>query len=207
VGFFAKSDGLISDQSVMQALDGREYAALDQVHGSRTVLARSGLKRTEKADGLITDQEGLVLTLRIADCQPIVVYAPEANVIGVIHAGWKGLLSGVIPQFFHTLQATWDVKPECCLVGVGPCLCTSCAEFSDPLLELPGIPRDLLKNNTADLRSWADRQIVSTGVRPENIERIPDCTRCDPQTYWTYRGGDREAVKSGRTNVMACVLK
>ena len=48
---------------------------------------------------------------------------------------------------------------------------------------------------------------MDAGIQPQNIERMDDCTRCHPEKYWTYRGGDREAVKAGRTNVMACVLR
>lgn len=207
VCLFAKEDGLITDQSISGALGSHDYAALHQVHGDRTIVTSQMIKRTEQADGLITDQPGLVLTMRIADCQPIVVYSPEAKMIGLIHAGWKGLVSGVIPEFFKTLLATSNQQPANCLVGIGPCLCTKCADFSNPLSELFGIPTDLIHGKNADLRSWADRQLIDAGIKPENIERMEDCTRCHPEKYWTYRGGDRDAVKSGRTNVMACVLQ
>lgn len=203
---FTKEDGLINDQSVAQSLGSHDYAALHQVHGNRTLVARKMIKRTEQADGLITDQPDLALTLRIADCQPLIIYAPKANMVGLLHVGWKGLVCGAIPKFFETLIANHQSPIANCLVGIGPCLCTNCAEFSNPLLELPGIPHDLIHGKNADLRTWADRQLIAAGVLEKNIERMEECTRCHPEKYWTYRGGDREAVKSGRTNVMTCVL-
>lgn len=208
---FTKEDGLITDQSVAQSLGYSDYAALHQVHGNRTILTRQMIKRTEQADGLITDRSGLVLTLRIADCQPMIIYSPEKKIVGLLHVGWKGLVCGVIAEFFKTLFATslptGQRQPATCLVGIGPCLCTLCSDFTDPLSQLPGIPPDLISDKTADLRAWADRQLIDAGIRPENIERMEDCTRCMPETYWTYRGGDREAVKSGRSNILACVMK
>lgn len=205
--FFDKCDGLISDQSVAQSLGCSDYAALDQVHGNRVINATEAIHRTEKADGLITDQANLALMIRIADCQPLIIYAPKTNTIGLLHAGWKGLVAGAIPEFFKVFSVVSNQQPHSCLVGIGPCLCTDCAEFSNPLLELPGIPNDLVHGKTADLRTWADRQLMECGVRTDHIERMTDCTRCHPEKYWTYRGGDREAVKSGRTNVLACGLR
>ncbi|TSC60701.1 MAG: hypothetical protein Greene041662_130 [Candidatus Peregrinibacteria bacterium Greene0416_62] len=204
---FNKEDRLINDQSVAQSLGSHDYAALQQMHGNRTVIVRKRMERTEKADGLITDQPNLVLTIRIADCQPLIIYAPEANIVGLLHIGWKSLVCGAIPKFFEALIANHKSPIANCLVGIGPCLCTRCAEFSNPLSELPGIPPDLVNDKYADLRTWADRQLITAGVPKNHIERIEDCTRCHPEKYWTYRGGDREAVKSGKTNVMACVLK
>lgn len=207
VRLFTKDDGLITDQSVANAVGSHDYAALQQVHGNRTIVTRQMIKRTEQADGVITDQPGLVLTMRIADCQPIIVYSPEANIVGLIHAGWKGLVCGVIPKFFEIMKSNRKSQIANLKIGIGPCLCTHCAEFSDPLSELPGIPPELISGKNADLRTWAGHQLIDAGVQPENIERMEDCTRCQPEKYWTYRGGDREAVKAGRTNVMACVLK
>jgi copper oxidase (laccase) domain-containing protein len=218
VQLFTKEDGLITDQSVAKSLGSHDYAALHQMHGNRTIVTRQMIKRTEQADGLITDQSNLVLTIRMADCQPLIIYAPEANIVGLLHVGWKGLLCGAIPKFFETLIANHksdfgsglrrDESPIVnCLVGIGPCLCTQCADFSNPLSEVSGIPADLIEGKYADLRTWADRQLIDAGVLPSNIERMEDCTRCHPEKYWTYRGGDREAVKSGKTNVLACALK
>ena len=197
----------MSDQSLADNLHTHDYAALQQVHGNRTIIVRERMERTEQADGLITDQSNLVLTIRTADCQPILIYAPDAHVVGLLHAGWKGLVAGCIPAFFQTLSATCNLQPQDCFVCIGPCLCMHCSDFSNPLLELSGIPKDLIDAKHADLRTWADRQLEEAGVLKDHIERMPDCTRCHPEKYWTYRGGDREEVKHGRTNVLACVLR
>ena len=204
---FTKTDDLITDQSTAESLGSHDYAALQQMHGNRTIIVRHRIERTEQADGLITDQPNLVLTIRIADCQPLIIYAPNTNFVGLLHVGWKGLVCGAIPKFFETLHGLCNLQPATCLIGIGPCLCPTCSEFSNPLLELPGIPPDLINGKTANLRAWADRQPIAAGVMLDHIERMEDCTRCNPEKYWTYRGGDREAVKNGRTNVMACVLK
>ncbi len=207
IELFMKQDGVITDESAAQSLGCSDYAALDQVHGNRVINAMSPIHRTEKADGLITDQAGLTLMIRIADCQPLIIYAPQTKVVGLLHAGWKGLIAGAIPEFFKVFSAISNQQPNSCLVGIGPCLCTRCAEFTNPLSELSGIPPDLVSGRNADLRTWADRQLMECGVAANHIERMADCTRCKAEKYWTYRGGDRERVKNGRTNVLACALR
>jgi copper oxidase (laccase) domain-containing protein len=82
----------------------------------------------------------------------------------------------------------------------------NCADFSDPTTELPGIDVQFFHGKNVDLRAIADAQLIACGVAQKNIERHPDCTRCRPDIYWTYRGGDREAVLQGKTNVTVCQI-
>lgn len=180
--------------------------SLKQMHGNRAVIVRTPSSRAEQADGLLTDQRGLTLTIRWADCQNFLVYAPENNVVGLMHVGWRGLNAGMIPSFFATLKTEWHVDAQDVLVAAGPSLCMRCADFSDPVHELPNIDARFKDDRHVDLRTAADDQLFRLGVRPDRFARHPDCTRCSPQQWWTYRGGDREAVTNGYTNVLACAL-
>lgn len=198
VRFYAKADERLNEEG---------FVSLRQVHGNHTEILRSPSRREKNADGVITDQTGLTLTLRVADCQAFVIYAPNHHVIGLLHAGWKGLVNGAIPQFFETLKREWGIGGAEAIVGAGPSLCTGCAEFTDPVAELAGIDPRFFHGRNADLRGIADDQLMACGVRTENMERHPDCTKCKKDLYWTYRGGDREAVINGSTNVLTCMLK
>jgi polyphenol oxidase len=206
IGLFTKKDDSSSDELVCSRMGGHDYAALRQVHGTGTIVVREQMHRMEEADGLITDQPSLVLTIRMADCQTFVVYAPEQNVVGLLHVGWRGLKAGALPKFFDQLRQSFGITPDTTYVGAAPSLCQHCAEFTDPLRELAGIPEVLIKGRAANLQGWAETQLNTIGVPVDHRERLPDCTCCDPQHYWTYRGGDKEAVQQGKTNVLACVL-
>jgi copper oxidase (laccase) domain-containing protein len=164
------------------------------------------LPRTEEADGMVTSAPGLALCIRWADCQNFIVYAPQRNVAGVLHAGWRGLQAGAIPAFFHTLEREWGILPADTIVGAGPSLCQRCSTFSRPAEELPSLYPRFFDANHADLQGAATDQLLALGVEARNIERHPDCTCCDPETYWTSRGGHREEVQAGRTNMLAVVL-
>lgn len=197
----------------------KREADAEQTHGIQTAIVREATRRTAGADGLLTDQTGLALSVRFADCQSFIVYAPEAHVVGVLHAGWRGLalhrseatgaglIAGAIPEFFATLKKEWDISPQETWVAAGPSLCQRCAAFSDPKHELPAIPPQYIDRKCADLRGAADAQLFALGLPRDHLERSPDCTCCHPETYWTYRGGDREAVQRGERNLLACALK
>ena len=206
VSFFDKSDPAMSDHDRAKLLGFDRSAALHQMHDARVVRISKDSDRTEQAGGMITDQKGLVLQIRAADCQNFIVYAPEKHIVGLLHVGWKGILAQAIPSFFATLKKEFDVDAQETLVGAGPSLCKNCAEFSSPLLELPGIPKDCIDDHLVDLPEIALRQFLDAGVPKKSFERMPGCTKHEPDKFWTYRGGDREAVKQGRTNVLAAVL-
>ncbi len=207
VAIFSKQDDLPDDAAAATALGVENAAGLWQMHGNKTVIIRSASKRTEQADGMITGTTGLALCTRWADCQNFVIYEPEKHVCGVLHAGWKGLIAGAIPEFFRVLENEFGIEAPHTFVGAGPSLCQRCADFTDPARELPSIGKEFVDGRCVDLRRAADAQLKELGVRADRFERHPDCTRCTPRTYWTYRGGDREAVKESHTNILACALR
>jgi len=207
VHMFTKEDNVRTDEDIVDALGIPDIAALNQVHGTRVIRVDGPLARTEDADGMITDTPNLILTVRTADCQSFAIYVPKKNILGVLHAGWRGLHTGAIPAFFKTLKDEWGAEAEEALVAASPSLCILCADFTSPQKELPSIDTKFLRGRHVDLQGAAEEQFMELGVRPGNFERYAGCTRCDPETYWTYRGGDRDAVNMGYTNVLACALK
>ncbi len=202
-----KEDDIRDDAAAATLLGAGASVGLWQVHGKDAVTVHGPVARTIKADGMLTDEKNLALCIRSADCQTFLVYAPERHVVGVMHAGWKGLLAGMIPSFFSHLKSEWNIDGKNVLVGAGPSLCKTCAEFTDPVRELPGFPSDLIDGRRADLRRAAERQLGSCGVLMTSFERHPDCTRCSSDRWWSYRGGHKKDVLEGHTNMLACVLR
>ena len=79
---------------------------LKQVHGTRVWDA--DLTPTEEvieADAAVTTKSNTVLTVMAADCLPVLISDPEGNVIGAAHAGWRGLLGGVLENTVDAMQA------------------------------------------------------------------------------------------------------
>lgn len=207
VALFTKSDDIPSDAASARAIGAVHAAGLNQVHGKRSIVVRAASARTEEADGMLTDVYDLALCIRVADCQSFVIFAPEKNVLGILHAGWRGLIAGAISEFFRVMKEEWKITPSETYIGAGPSLCSHCAEFTDPSNELPSFSKELIHGKHADLQGAATAELLKLGVQEKNFERHSDCTKCHPDLYWTYRGGDREAVKQGRTNMLACAMR
>lgn len=206
VTLWTKEDDLRKDM-IGSVITDQPLAVPREVHGNRTVIVRGPMAFTERADGLATDRTSLTLAILMADCQAFVAFAPQQGVIGLLHCGWRGLISGAIPSFVQTLTSEWSIAPADLLVAAGPSLCQACSQFTDPLRELPGIDPRFFQGRCADLQGIADDQWQQAGIPSGNRERHPDCTRCTPDRYWSYRGPDRDRVIAGYENMLTVALE
>lgn len=209
VTLLTKVDHVQSDADMAKVVgfDATNVASLWQAHGGVAVRVDAPTSRTIKADGIFTSKKGLTLTLRMADCQAFCVYDPVRQVVGLVHCGWRCILADMVPHAVELMVREWGTNPKDILVGAAPALCKKCSEFTDPVRELPGFPADLIEGRCADLHEAANRQFERAGVLRQNIERLDDCTKCNPDVYWTYRGGHKVEVMEGIENALVCTLK
>ncbi|NNF89641.1 MAG: polyphenol oxidase family protein [Acidimicrobiia bacterium] len=151
-----------------------EWAWMHQVHGG-AVLQVSRPGPAGDADALLTEQEGLPLAVRTADCVPVVIHADTA--VAVVHAGWRGLAAGVVA---NALEALSEHHPRRAAVGpsIGPC----CYEVGPEVIERVGAPATTTWGTTsADLWTAAERQLPGVEVWRADL-----CTHCET-TFHSYR--------------------
>ena len=105
-----------------------DLVVANQVHGSKaTVVAEPGRGAQSvddaitDADALVTTEPGLVLTILVADCTPVVLFDPEARVLACAHAGWRGALGGVIEATIASMS-TLGAEPRRLVAGIGPAI-------------------------------------------------------------------------------------
>ena len=106
----------------LRALTGcRDIQWLDQVHGTQIIEATAtSLSTTPRADAAWTCQEGLGLAVLTADCLPVVVAAEDGGVVAIAHAGWRGLLDGVLQTLIETLRERCGGSPARYRAWIGP---------------------------------------------------------------------------------------
>lgn len=206
IRFFSRADNVSSDADIAHLIGSKRVVGLKQVHGHQAVVLREASPRSIEADAVATDAEGLTLSIRFADCQNAVIIVPDRRVVALVHAGWKGVRSRMMSSTFALLRAEWGITPQQTWLGLGPSLCTSCADFTDPATEAPEL-RGFIHGRSIDLRAALDAELDAIGVPREQRQRMPDCTRCLPDTYFTYRGGDREKVIQGFVNCLTVTLR
>ena len=101
---------------------------LRQVHGSRVVVVEApGASRGQEADAAVTCCAGAALAVLTADCAPVGLSSPE-GVAGVLHAGWRGLVAGVVGATVATMRSLGATQV---FAGLGPCIGPHAYRFSD----------------------------------------------------------------------------
>ena len=152
-----------------------------QIHSTLVHRAEPGA-RGEPGDGLWTEEPDLPVLAMSADCLPIVLARAGDGRPGVavLHAGWRGLLAGIVAEGVRTLGG-----PVQAAIGpaIGPCCYEVGAEVAEPFAAAFG--PDVLQGRNLDLWTAAERALLAAGV--EEVERVDLCTSCNPELFFSHR--------------------
>jgi len=175
-----------------------ERLSLNRQRHSATVHRAHAGRRGEPGDGLWTDEPGVPLLALSADCLPIAIARADgrAPAVGVLHAGWRGLLEGVVAAGVEALGAgrlAAAVGPAVgpCCYEVGPDVAESFAARFGP---------DVLRERRLDLWESAERALREAGVA--SVERVDVCTSCRPELFFSHR---RDGTARGVQGVIGLV--
>ena len=103
-------------------IDSKCLVLMNQKHSSKVEIVENKNNFIKvDSDAILTKSESLALCVLTADCAPILVYEEKERIIGCIHAGWKGAISGIIENTIKKLK-DMDGKIEKLSVCVGPCI-------------------------------------------------------------------------------------
>ena len=151
-----------------------------QVHSTLVHRAEPGV-RGEPGDGLWTDEPGQPILAMTADCLPIALARADGQpAVAVVHAGWRGLLAGIVRVGAEALGGRLHAA-----IGpaIGPCCYEVGEEVSKPFAEAFG--SDVVRGRKLDLWSAAERALVAAGV--EDVVRTDLCTFCNPDRFFSHR--------------------
>lgn len=209
---------LVNRKLAAQALGFDEDSAVwaQQVHGADCYSATPddygrGARDYESAiaqtDALICGYSGVPCWILVADCAPILLVHPGAQVLAVVHAGWRGALGKINSRTLQHIKSEFETEAEEVRVGVGPCLCVGCLEVGEEVAAQAEraatstcVVRAGFDKPHLDLRRVLLDDLKSAGVRRENIEVSDECPRCASDKYFSHRG---EGGTSGRFGLVA----
>jgi YfiH family protein len=199
--------------------------SLHQIHSDVVRSFQSAPAKPCKGDALATNQPGLLLGVRTADCAPVLVVDPQKRVVAAIHAGWRGTLQRIVVKTIGQMQMEFGCRPADLLAAIGPTIGGCCyevgaevaaafaakfanaAEFFDelrtgdepnPLQWLNMMPpghQPPPKKVRLDLFKANRLQLLEAGVKPQNILVSDLCTSCRADFLFSYR---KERGASGR---------
>jgi YfiH family protein len=184
-----RSDGDLAgdpSEAAFQALPAapRPWTWLHQVHGARVVVvATPGEHAGTDADAAVTATPGCALAVRSADCAPIVLAGNRS--VGVVHAGWRGLASGVVEAAVSELRALDDGPIR---AHLGPCIRAGCYEFDGPELDDLAVrfgtrARATTRWGTAALDVPHVVRVALAGAGVDDLADEAGCTACDERWY------------------------
>ncbi|MGH9485402.1 MAG: polyphenol oxidase family protein, partial [Terriglobales bacterium] len=101
---------------------------LRQVHGNAVWQdPRPG----QAGDGMISRSPGTLLTIRTADCCPVLLVDVQRRAVAAVHAGWRGTLARVAQVAVGEMRAAFGARPEDIRAAIGPCIRGCCYEVGD----------------------------------------------------------------------------
>lgn len=206
-GITTKTMGSFNDQEkdfpnqlkTLETLTKNKPIFIRQVHGTEILKIDNPPKIQLEGDALITNQKGITLAIKVADCQGIVLYDPLHNALAAIHSGWRGATLWILKKTIDRMNKEYGTKTSDLIAGISPSIGPCCLEFSDPKKELPNHMHPFVHNRHLDLWSFSINELNQAGVK--NIELKRECTKDNPNLYFSHRNGDtgRMAVFIGLT--------
>lgn len=85
-------------------------------------------------DGMVTNEEGVILCTVEADCAPVYIYDPIKRAIAMVHSGRKGTAEGIVSNAIKTMAESYGCNPADLQAAIGPCICGSCYEVGEEVL-------------------------------------------------------------------------
>lgn len=164
------------------------FAFAKQVHGDHVIVHGdnwSGWLRAAEGDGHIALSSGTALAVTLADCVPVFLAHPR-GVVGLLHAGWRGVAVGIVTQAARQLEKA-GFRLADCRAHLGPAICGACYEVGpEVVLALRGEKQSGPAH--VDLRELLGGQLQQHGVT--NVSASAFCTRHHNERFFSHRAGD-----------------
>jgi YfiH family protein len=196
-------------------LDPEHIITVGQVHGANVIPvdssatglgAKPGAGRAGLGDAVITADPGPVLLTLHADCLPLLLVDPRLPAVACVHAGWRGTVADVAGATVRAMTDAFDTRPADLLAFLGPSIGRCCYQVGDEVVTawnataaepashaieyIAGHPH-------LDLKRANQILLQRAGLRSENMETSPICTRCEGSNWFSHRGQGPDTGRFG----------
>lgn len=201
-GFFGKGGAEVHRNELGAALglNPRKLTSPYQTHSpnvfdvGKEYVGRGGLDpntRIPQTDGLVTSLKEVPLVVLSADCVPVILFDEEKGAVGALHAGWKGILEGIVENTGKLMKEKGS-KLSSVKVVMGPCIGPECYEVGEELASsLRGDESEAVvrkgQEQFIDLRKWCEVRFISAGFSKKNIYFANMCVSCNKHLFYSYR--------------------
>ena len=189
-------------------IEKKSLILMNQTHSNEVEIIKSkNITGRVKCDAMLSNLNEIALSVLTADCIPILFLEKKNGIIGCIHAGWKGALSGVIENTFKKLKEM-DGNIKELAVSVGPCISQKNYEvkndfYNEFIKKSQNNESFFLKKDkntfNFDLRGFVNRKLIDLGVL--EIDNIEIDTFASDNDYFSHR----RAKKLGHDDFGRCI--
>ncbi|MGM0596725.1 MAG: peptidoglycan editing factor PgeF [Myxococcota bacterium] len=172
---------------------------VNQVHGNTVV--RAGLKKSHEdlleteADGIVSNDPRICVGVYTADCLPILLSNSRGNAVAALHAGWRGIIAGIVGTGVDALCKLAGEAPSNLIAAAGPAIGRCCFEtglevarqFKEQNLEEFIFPHPSKNKKYIDLPGSVKSKLLKSGILSKNISSFNHCTFCDQEKFFSYR--------------------
>jgi YfiH family protein len=187
------------------AVDAADVVRMRQVHGRDVLVVREGVATglLADADAVVTLDPARVVSVRVADCVPILIADRRHRVVAAVHAGWRGTARGVVGAAVEAIDAL-GIRASDLVAAIGPSIGPCCYQVDATV-------RDQFLASHADADRWftadcADRwrldlrqanhaQLQGRGLQAPDIHDASACTADAPSLWYSHR---RQGAAAGR---------
>ena len=202
-----------------------EFVCGNQVHGNNVHIATKadlrpayGPGQLIEADGYVTKEKNVPLSVFTADCVPVLLEDSVHEVIGSVHSGWRSTVAdieGVAIKKMLSLGASCDDIH----IAIGPSIDKCCFEVGNEVIEavnaligsdetsklaskrhISDSEPGSVDKYMLDLRGVVKTRFMQLGIPEDNIEYVGGCTMCNPHKYYSHR------YTNGNRGSLACII-
>jgi purine-nucleoside/S-methyl-5'-thioadenosine phosphorylase / adenosine deaminase len=185
-----------------------------QVHSSEVVQTSKPLAvgmLHQKADAMITNEPGVTLLMRFADCVPILLFDPENHAIGIAHAGWIGTVGKIAAKVVNEMSDKYGSDARKLLTAIGPSIGPDHYQVKSDVIEkvrkeFPLDYEQLLieRDGNTYFDLWKANETILREAGVTNIEIAGLCTQCLMHDWYSHRG---EYGRTGRFGIILGLSK
>ncbi|MEO8052831.1 MAG: peptidoglycan editing factor PgeF [Acidobacteriota bacterium] len=171
-GFGTRADSVPQDS----------MASLKQIH-SGVVLSAAQPGCVGEGDALVTSLPTLPVSVRTADCYPILLADDRNRAVAAVHAGWRGTAARIVIGTLEEMRRLYGTEAADVYAAVGPGIGGCCYEVGFEVAQQFG----LKQAGVVDLAAINRGQLLDAGVPETHIDVLGGCTKCDAHLYHSYR--------------------
>ena len=182
------------EYSSLHEFSNKNFLIPNQTHSTNVTYSNIP-GQIDNCDGVFTSNPKIVCCIKVADCMPIFFAHHSLIFYGVVHAGWKGLIEGILKETSVLIEGR-GYKLNDFDILIGPSIQKCCFEISNDVVSR--FPSENIKPKPSgkfmiDLQDIAFQELKNNGFNKNKIRISNDCSYCQKDKYFSFRRNGKNA--------------